>query len=33
MARNFFEVPDWTSWKNQGANIAAADLDKDGLPE
>jgi hypothetical protein len=33
MALNFLEVPDWTSWENQGANIATADLDKDGLPE
>ena len=33
MALNFSEVPDWTSWENQGANIAAADLDNDGLPE
>src|SRR6266481_1278647 len=33
MALNFFRVPDWTSSENQGANIAVADLDADGLPE
>lgn len=33
MALTFLQVPDWTSWENQGANIAVADLDKDGLPE
>ena len=33
MALTFFQIPDWTSWENQGANIAAADLDHDGLPE
>jgi hypothetical protein len=33
MALTFFPVPDWTSSENQGANIAVADLDKDGLPE
>lgn len=33
MALTFHEVPDWISWENQGANIAVADLDNDGLPE
>jgi hypothetical protein len=33
MPLNFLPVPDWTSSENDGANIAAADLDKDGLPE
>ena len=33
MALTFLQIPDWTSWENQGANIAVADLDKDGLPE
>jgi hypothetical protein len=33
MALTFTQVPDWTSWENQGANIAAADLDRDGVPE
>jgi hypothetical protein len=33
MPLNFLPVPDWTSSENQGANIAIADLDKDGLPE
>jgi hypothetical protein len=33
MALTFFPVPDWTSSENQGANIAVADLDADGLPE
>jgi hypothetical protein len=30
---SFKEIPDWTSRENQGANIAAADLDGDGSPE
>jgi hypothetical protein len=29
----FQQVPEWISWQNQGANIASADLDGDGLPE
>jgi hypothetical protein len=29
----FHQVPEWTSWENQGANVAIADLDQDGLPE
>jgi hypothetical protein len=33
MALTFLQVPDWASFENQGANIAAADLDQDGLPE
>jgi hypothetical protein len=33
MALNFQQVPDWTSFENQGANIAVADLDSDGIPE
>ena len=33
MALTFNQVPDWTSWENQDANVAVADLDKDGLPE
>lgn len=33
MALSFRPVPDWTSSENQGANIAVADLDKDGRPE
>jgi hypothetical protein len=33
MPLNFLPVPDWTSSQNQGANIAVADLDKDGVPE
>src|SRR6266702_3728219 len=30
---NWIAVPDWFSWKNQGAGIAVADLDGDGRPE
>jgi hypothetical protein len=26
----WIDVPDWFSWENQGAGVAAADLDKDG---
>lgn len=33
MPLTFLPVPDWTSSENQGANIAVADLDKNGLPE
>jgi hypothetical protein len=33
VATPFREVPDWTSWENQGANVAVADLDGDGQPE
>jgi hypothetical protein len=33
MPLTFNQVPDWTSFENQGANIAVADLDKDGAPE
>jgi hypothetical protein len=33
MPISFNQVPDWTSWENQGGNIAAADLDRDGAPE
>ena len=33
MPVTFNTVPDWTSWENQGANIAVADLDGDGSPE
>jgi hypothetical protein len=29
----FRQIPDWVSWENQGANVAAADLDHDGAPE
>jgi len=29
----FHQVPDWISWTNQGANIATADIDRDGSPE
>jgi hypothetical protein len=33
MPLNFLQVPDWASFENQGANIAVADLDNDGIPE
>src|SRR6516164_6590398 len=33
MALNFLQVPDWTSFENQGANVAVTDLDRDGIPE
>jgi hypothetical protein len=33
MAPLFHTVPDWTSWENQGANVAVGDLDGDGQPE
>jgi hypothetical protein len=33
MALLFLQVPDWTSFENQGANIAVADVDSDGVPE
>src|SRR5256885_14041462 len=33
MPLKFVPVPDWTSSENQGANIAVADLDHDGVPE
>ena len=33
MALNFHQVPDWTSWENQGGNVAVFDLDKDGISE
>lgn len=33
MALAFHQIPDWTSWENQGGNIAISDLDKDGFPE
>src|SRR5438067_3281 len=33
MAVQFATVPAWGSWENQGANVAAADLDGDGKPE
>lgn len=33
MALAFHQVPDWTSWENQGGNIAVFDLDKDGISE
>ena len=29
----FQQAPEWTSWENQGANVAVADLDHDGAPE
>jgi hypothetical protein len=29
----FQQVPGWDSWENQGGNVAAADLDQDGVPE
>src|SRR5690242_19687896 len=29
----FQQVPDWTSWENQGANVAVADIDHDGALE
>ena len=31
MALTFKEVPEWTSWENQGAGIAVADLGEDGF--
>lgn len=33
MVTTFNQVPDWTSWQNQGANVATADLDREGTPE
>jgi hypothetical protein len=33
MPTAFNQVPDWTSWKNDGGGVAAADLDHDGNPE
>lgn len=33
MPNGFAQVPDWTSWENQGAGIAMADLNGDGNPE
>src|SRR5882672_8709297 len=33
MATSFNQVPNWTSWENQGAGVAVADLDQDGAPE
>ncbi|MEA2790868.1 MAG: hypothetical protein QOG73_3274 [Acetobacteraceae bacterium] len=30
---DWFDVPDWFSWENQGADVAVADLDGDGRPE
>jgi hypothetical protein len=33
LAQPFNFIPDWQSFENQGANIAAADLDGDGRPE
>jgi hypothetical protein len=33
MPITFKQVPDWTSWENQGANVVVADLDQDGAPE
>jgi hypothetical protein len=33
VAAAFQTVPEWTSWENQGGNVAAADLDGDGNPE
>ena len=33
MAAPFRSVPDWISTENQGANVAVADLDGDGVPE
>jgi hypothetical protein len=33
MPPTFNQVPDWTSWENQGANIAVADLGKNGRPD
>ncbi len=33
MALTFNQVPDWTSWETQSANVAVADLDKDGMPD
>lgn len=31
--RPFQPVPDWISWENQGANVAIADLNRDGTPD
>jgi hypothetical protein len=33
VALPFHQIPEWTSWENQGANIAVVDLDRDGRPE
>src|SRR6478672_6413183 len=33
MPLKFQEIPGWISLDNDGANIAAADLDEDGQPE
>jgi len=33
MAVIFQDILGWVSWENQGANIAVADLNKDGKPE
>ncbi|MEA2775454.1 MAG: hypothetical protein QOF90_860, partial [Acetobacteraceae bacterium] len=30
---DWFDVPDWFSWENQGADVAVTDLDGDGRPE
>lgn len=32
-AREFNKVPDWTSWENQGGNVAVTDLTGDGKPD
>ncbi|MEU7581084.1 galactose oxidase-like domain-containing protein [Streptomyces sp. NPDC041068] len=29
----WLEIPDWFSWRNQGADIAVADVDGDGRPD
>ena len=33
MVTTFNQVPDWTPWQIQGANVATADLDGEGSPE
>src|SRR5437773_1552934 len=33
MPMNFTSLPDWSALENQGANVAVADLDHDGVPD